>query len=57
MEKAWTITDADGSNARQVTLAQFRAEIEAAKKSAEQAARRMYGDKIVDRVAARSKRS
>ncbi len=30
-EKTWTISDLDGSNRRVVTLAQYRAEVEAAK--------------------------
>lgn len=34
-EKTWEIRDIDGSNVRRVTLAQFRAEVEAAKAKAE----------------------
>lgn len=34
-EQTWKISDIDGSNKRRVTLAQFRAEIEAAKARAE----------------------
>jgi hypothetical protein len=34
-ERTWEISDIDGSNKRTVTLAQYRAEIEAAKKRAE----------------------
>jgi hypothetical protein len=30
-ERTWEITDSDGSNRRTVTLAQYRAEIEAAR--------------------------
>lgn len=33
-ERTWEITDSDGSNKRRVTLAQYRAEIETAKKLA-----------------------
>jgi len=33
-ERTWEITDSDGSNKRTVTLAQYRAEIEAASKRA-----------------------
>ncbi len=35
MTRTWTIRDIDGSNERQVTLAQFRAEVDAAKAKAE----------------------
>jgi hypothetical protein len=34
IERTWKIADIDGSNERTVTLAQYRAEIEAAKKLA-----------------------
>ncbi len=33
--KTWQISDIDGSNKRRVTLAQFRAEVDAAKAKAE----------------------
>lgn len=32
IERTWTITDPDGSNARTVTLAQYRAELEASRR-------------------------
>lgn len=35
MTKTWIITDLDGSNRRRVTLAQYRVEVEAAKRRAE----------------------
>jgi hypothetical protein len=35
MERTWEISDIDGSNKRTVTLAEYRAEIEAAKAKAE----------------------
>lgn len=34
-EQTWTIADIDGKNPRQVTLAQYRAELDAAKAKAE----------------------
>jgi hypothetical protein len=34
-ERTWEISDIDGSNKRTVTLAQYRAEVDAAKKRAE----------------------
>ena len=34
-QKTWEISDIDGSNKRRVTLAQFRAEVDAAKAKAE----------------------
>lgn len=34
-ERTWEISDIDGSNRRTVTLAQFRAEVDAAKAKAE----------------------
>ena len=52
MEQTWEITDADGGNRRTVTLAQYRAELDAARKVAMANARRMYGDAVVDGIAA-----
>lgn len=48
--RTFQISDIDGSNRRTVTLAQYRAEIDAAKIRANAAARKMYGDAFVDRL-------
>lgn len=49
-ERTWEISDIDGSNKRTVTLAQYRAELDAAKAKALVGSRKMYGDKFVDRL-------
>lgn len=43
MSKTWKITDSDGKNPRTVTLAQYLAEVKAAKIAAERAAEKAYG--------------
>ena len=55
-ERTWQITDIDGKNPRTVTLAQYRAEIDAAKAKAMTAARSMYGDRFIDRLQGRGVR-
>lgn len=54
MERTWEIRDIDGSNPRTVTLAQYRAELDAAKVRAMAAARKMYGDKFIDTLEVRT---
>jgi hypothetical protein len=51
-ERTWTISDIDGSNVRNITLAQYRAELDAAKAKAMIAARKMYGDRFIDGIVA-----
>ena len=52
-ERTWEISDIDGSNKRTVTLAQYRAELDAAKAKAMAAARKMYGNQFIDRLESR----
>lgn len=52
-ERTWEISDIDGSNKRTVTLAQYRAELDAAKVKSLAAAEKMYGAAFVARIKAR----
>ncbi len=54
--RTWQISDIDGSNVRTVTLAQYRAELDAAKVRSMAGARKMYGDRFVDGIVAANKR-
>jgi hypothetical protein len=49
-ERTFEVRDIDGSNPRQMTVAQYRAELDAAKAKAMVAARQMYGDRFIDRL-------
>jgi hypothetical protein len=46
-KRAWAISDIDGRNARNVTLAQYLAEVRAAKIAAERIAEANYGIRFI----------